>query len=317
MTPIPWHAFMAQIEELYQSPMRAPQTRKQLVAILRALEPLGVQTTADLTPILIARYITAKSNEVCSRTVHSHLLRIQTACNLAESMDALAVNPFKVRSMRQWIRPGRPMVKTYHTRSEIRAVLDLMANDARERKGWAQWKARRLLAMTTLFAFSGVRRNEGFFSWVEDLDLESRMFWVRPRLRLKTENSEAPIPLPIAAIEPLRDFLAHRLDRPPGFVLPSEVPWLFPNMAGTHAWHGGRAEATPLGRLQAVARRAGVEDMTWQSLRRSLATALEGFGLPQPLITRTLRHTSERITREWYQGRDLDALSQAVERFDF
>ena len=68
---------------------------------------------------------------------------------------------------------------------------------------------------------TGVRHNEGCFAWVEDLDLDARVFWVRERSghRLKTESSSAPVPLPSAAIGPLRAWLTHRLDRPPGFKL--------------------------------------------------------------------------------------------------
>ena len=252
------------------------------------------------------------------RTVHGELLRIQAACSLAQSLGALEINPFVVRKMKAWIRPGRPEVKPHHTREQIRAVLDLMAADVRERQGWARWRARRLLAMTTLFAMTGLRRDEGLFAWVEDLDLTARVFWVRQRChRLKTEASEQPVPFPAAAVEPLRDWLSHRLDRPPGFKVPPAVPWLFPNTRLGNSWHSGEHGDRPCERLQAVARRAGVQGMTFQSLRRSLATALEGFGLPQPLITRTLRHTSQRTTREWYQGRDLEALARAVEGFNF
>ena len=197
MSPIPWNDFIRQIEELYAEPMRSPRTRKQMVKVLRDVEALGVKTTADLTPGLIARYITAKSSEVFppARSTR-HLLRIQAACSLAESMDALAVNPFRVRKMRQWIRLPRPTVKPHHTRSEIRAVLDLMARDVEQREGWAQWKARRLLALTTLFAMTGIRRDEGLRAWIEDLDLDARVFWVRERStigsRRRTRASRSP-----------------------------------------------------------------------------------------------------------------------------
>jgi len=319
MTPIPWNDFLSQIEELYASPMRAPSTRKQLLAVLRALEPFGVQTTTDLTPGLVARYITAKSSEVCPRTVHAHLLRIQSACNLADSMGALPVNPFKVRSMRQWIRAGQPTVKSHHTREEIRRILEVMVRDVEERQGWAQWKARRLLAMTTLFVMTGCRRDEGVWAWVDDLDLETRVFWIREREgnRLKTQASEQPVPLPVAAVAPLRVWLLHRLDRPPGYAIPESVPWLFPNLRLSNAWYGGQHGARPLERLQALAKRAGVENMTWQSLRRSLACHLEGHGLGQALITRCLRHTSERTTREHYQDSDIPNLVRAVETFEY
>ena len=319
MTSIPLNDFVRQIEELYAEPMRSPRTRKAMLKVLREVKALGMRTTADLTPGLVARYITARSSEVNPRTVHGNLLCLQAACNLAESLGALKVNPFKVRKMKQWIRPGRPEVKPHHSREEIRAVLGLMARDVTERQGWAQWKARRLLAMTTLFCLTGARRNEGLFAWVEDLDLEARVFWVRARSggRLKTEASEQPVPLPMAAVEPLRDWLSHRLDRPPGFKLPEAVPWLFPNIRASNAWCAGQHGARPWERLQAVAQRAGVKGMTFQSLRRSLACHLEAHGLGQALITRCLRHTSERTSKQWYQSSDVPNLVTAVEGFNF
>lgn len=138
MAPIPLNDFIRQIEELYAEPMRSPRTRQQMVKVLRDLEDLGVKTTADLIPGLVARFITARSSEVNPRTVHGNLLQLQAACNLAESLGALKVNRFKVRKMRQWIRPGKPAVKPHQTREEIRRILDLTARDVEERQGWAQ-----------------------------------------------------------------------------------------------------------------------------------------------------------------------------------
>jgi integrase len=319
MTPLLWSDFTRQIDELYGAGMREPATRKQMLSVLRSLEPMGVQTTADLTPGLIARFITARSAEVNPRTVHGLLLRIQAACSLAESMNALAVNPFRVRKMRQWIRSGRPVVKNHHTREEIGRVLALMRADVDTREGWAQWKARRLLALTTLVCMTGARRDEACFAWVCDVDLDARVFWIRPRHGrvLKTEESESPVPLPAAAIAPLRDWVEHRLDRPPGFAIPESVPWLFPNLRLSNAWYSGQHGARPIERLQALAKRAGVENATFQSLRRSLACHLEGHGLGQALITRCLRHTSERTTREHYQASDIPNLVTAVEAFEY
>jgi len=318
MTPIPWTDFIRQIDELYGPALRSPATRKQMAKVLADVEQLGVKTTADLTPGLIARYITARSKEVNPRTVHGNLLSLQAAANLAQSLGVLEVNPFQVRKMRQWIRPGKPMVKNHHTREEIRRILAAMQADVDTREGWQQWKARRLLALTTLVCMTGARRDEACYAWVDDLDLEARVFSIRPRNgdRLKTPESEQPVPIPVAAVAPLRDWLAHRLDRPTGFRLP-EVPWLFPNIRGSNAWCGGEHGARPLERLQSLAKRAGVENVTWQSLRRSLACHLEGHGLGQALITRCLRHTSERTTRSHYQDSDIPNLTAAVATFEY
>jgi len=240
-------------------------------------------------------------------------------CNFAVNCGYLNISPFQARPVRSWVRLGSPQVKHHHSKEEIRRVLDLMAKDVQIKEGWAKWRARRLYALTILFSYTGLRRNEGLFLHVEDIDLDARVVWVRDRQshRTKTEAAAQAVALPAAVIPVLRDWLIHRLDRPPGTKLPLEVPWMFPNIRASNAWSDGSPGTRPLDRLAAVGLRAGVQGLTWHSLRRSLATHLEGFGLAQPLITRTLRHTSERVTRDWYQGRDLPALVQAVERFDF
>lgn len=317
--PKSWPVFKAELMSLYEPPLRAKGTRSSMQTTVERIESLGVTSTADLTVPLIARLVTSLPPEMSPRTVQGTLRRARVACNYAVHTGCLHVSPFQARPVASWVRLGAPQAKPHHSRAEIRRVLDLMAADVSSKQGWALWRARRLYALTSLFAFTGLRRNEGLFLHVEDLDLEARVVWIRDRRghRTKTEASAQAVPLPAAVIPVLADWLAHRLDRPPGFKLPDSVPWLWPNIRGSNAWSDGSPGTRPLDRLQAVGLRAGLEGLTWQSLRRSLATALEGFGLAQPLITRCLRHTSERVTRDWYQGRDLAALAQAVERFDF
>jgi integrase len=63
--------------------------------------------------------------------------------------------------------------------------------------------------------------------------------------------------------------------------------------------------------------RAGIPNLGFHSIRRSLATHMQGCGIPQILITRCLRHTSEKTSRQFYQGDDLAALAKAVEGFEF
>jgi integrase len=97
----------------------------------------------------------------------------------------------------------------------------------------------------------------------------------------------------------------------------ASVPWMFPGSTRVNAWTQGAAGTRPLDQLQAIAKKAGIEGVTFQSLRRSWATAAEGLGLPQGMITRQCRHASEETTRRWYQQRDLDSLHDAVDGFDF
>jgi integrase len=324
MNPIPFPAFKAELLRLYDPPHRAPATRAKLQQVLDLVAKLGVESTADLTPVTVARLIESRPPGQSPRTLSALLRSLRTACNYAVSSGYLRVSPFAVRPVASWTgRLGAPVVKAHHSREDIRRVLELMRQATLERKGWAQWRARRLYAMTTLFAYTGLRRNEGLFLHVEDLDLEARVVWIRDRAdrRLKVESAAQPVPLPAAAVPILRDWLEHRLDRPPRpeksrAKVPSAVPWLFPNVRLTNCWTDGFQGYKPLDRLAAVGKQAGVEGLTFHSLRRSLATHLEGF-VAQPMITRILRHTSERITQTWYQASDIPNLRAAMDGFDF
>jgi integrase len=197
-----------------------------------------------------------------------------------------------------------------------------MKMDVDGKEGWAQWRARRLYALTSLVAMCALRRNEALYAHVADVDFLQRVFWVRPHgdNRGKTAGSEAPVPMPEALVPILECWLEHRLDRPPDFVMPAEVPWLFPTVgrAGQVApWTSGETGRKPIHRLQAVAARAGVAGMTWQSLRRSWATHAEFHGLGPAMIQRVLRHTTPRTAELWYRTSDLPNLKQAVKGITF
>jgi integrase len=118
----------------------------------------------------------------------------------------------------------------------------------------------------------------------------------------------------------LRDWLTHRLDAPPSKPLDEHgagCPWLFPNVSRSNAWYTGEHKARPIARLQSVARRAGVEGITWHSLRRSLATHLEAHGTGQAMITRILRHADRETTKRHYQQADVRNMVEAVDGLDF
>ena len=98
----------------------------------------------------------------------------------------------------------------------------------------------------------------------------------------------------------------------------TEIPWLFPGSKRISAWVTGAPGTKPVQRLQAVAARAGLgDDVTFSMLRKSWATAAEALGVPQPMITRQCRHTSEETTRRWYQQRDLKNLQEHIAEFEF
>ena len=323
MTPIPWTQFRDEFLSLYDPPMRAANTRSNMTYALRLVEALGVQTTADLTAPLIGRLVASRPDGESGHTTFGILGRIRVATRYAWTAGYLKVCPFQLRPLRRWVRVGPPAVGKHHARDEIKRVLALMAHDIMTSEGWVQWRARRLYAVTATVAYLALRRNEALCAHVADLDLIGRIFWVRAHAdgnRGKTASSLAPVPIPDALVPILTDWLEHREDRPAGWPLPADNPWLFPTCgrAGRSSpWTGGELGKRPLDRLQALAKRAGVDGMTWQSLRRSWATHAEYHGLGPAMIQRVLRHTTPRTGELWYRTADLPNLRAAVAGINF
>jgi integrase len=134
--------------------------------------------------------------------------------------------------------------------------------------------------------------------------------------RLKTEASAAPIPITEALVPILIDWLTHRLDTPLDFPVPIDCPWLFPNVNRRSNWRGGPKGHKPLDRLRDVAKRAGVEGLTFLALRHSFASHLEAHGAGPAMIQRLLRH-SNPTTQMWYRHADRPGMTDAISGFDF
>ena len=71
-----------------------------------------------------------------------------------------------------------------------------------------------------------------------------------------------------------------------------------------------------MGQLKAAARRAGVERVTWQAIRRSLSVRLEAHGAGSATISRILRH-SEEVDAKWYRDADEEDLRAIVKDLEF
>jgi integrase len=319
--PIPWDAFITEIESLWKPPMVAPATEKKINQVIRELNALGVTNTAELTPPMIARYIASRPPDQSAYTLRGMLGTVRTICSYAEQMGYVRISPFRLRRLSRWVgqmpSPGNGK-KRHNTRAEIKAVWDLAAKDVETREGWAQWRARRTQVAFAMAALMGMRKNEILRTQIGDVDVASRIIRVRPHgKKLKTLASAAPLPIPVALLPIITSWLAHRMDCPYGYPLPKECPWLIPTNDRKAPWVSGSAESRPIARLRDLAKRAGVEDMTWQMLRRSCATHLEAHGLGRALIKRILRHTEDRVSEEFYSEADVTNLTAAVEDFSF
>jgi integrase len=328
-SPIRLADFRREFLALYEPPLGSKATRDKYRQVLDLVDGLGVAATDGLTPELVAKFIAGRPAGQSPHTTRSLLMALRAICGYAEGRRYLIISPFRLRKLSRWIRVSPPTGKRHQSAAEIRRLLDTLAGDVEVKRGWAQWRARRLHAAVAAVAYTGIRKMECLRLFVEDVDIEGGLIHVRPRraraaddgptATLKTEGSAAAVAMPAALRPILADWLAHRLDHPDGFPMPpaSSIPWVFPGSRRVGAWTGGAPGCKPIHRLQAAAGRAGIEAVTWQSLRRSWATIAEAAGVPQALITRQCRHADAETTRRWYQQRDLDALKGAVEGFDF
>lgn len=312
--PIAWPAFRADVESLYAC--NAPATRAKLRQVLDLVEALGIERTDQLGTDLVSRFIRARPDGESPHTTKALLSTLRAICTHAANTRRLEISPFRLKPLRKWIRLGPPVLKRVATPDEVRRILDRMQADVIERRGWAQWRARRLLALTATIAYTGLRAREGQRLWVVDLDLLNGVIHLNPHGKaLKTVGAAQPVGIPSALIPDLKDWLHHRLDAPPSITLPAGCPWLFPGASRRGPWDSGDVAHRPLGRLQAVAKRLGIEGMTWHALRRGWATAAEASGIPLALISRQLRHSDVDTTRRYYAARQLDSLRDAVREF--
>ncbi len=330
VAPIPWPEFCAELLALYQPPMRAHATMTGLRRVLQLVADLGVQSTAEIGPPLVARFLGARPPTESPNSTYSLLSTLRTACSYAEAQGYCRVSPFRLR--KQWIRRVAPKRTRHHSREEIARVLDSMHHDiGRKQTDWSAWRARRLYALAATVAYTGLRAKEATFLRVEDIDLAERMLFVRPRVghRLKTERSAQPVPIPEALVAILAEWLPH-LVLPSGDIAteatgwtPRDNPtkkrdgaWVFPNVYRTGPWVGGSPGRRPIDRMKAMGRKAGVEGFTFLSLRHSWATHAEFWGLSDLQIQRVLRHTNTR-TQEHYRHADGPNLRASIASVGF
>jgi integrase len=298
-TPVSLAKWRALVLEVYSA--KRPTTRgriRQAVeeAIVLAGGPRA--TTEALTASLAARMASSRPDRATS-TTNGLLAGLRAACGLA------------IR--RRWVDPTwldgatwrlaereSPRVR-HHGRAELARVLAALERGAVD---WSSW---RLYALVAVLAYTGVRKMEALRLRVADVDLKAGVLWVCPHGRpLKTPGSEAPVPVPEALARVLRGWLRR-----------VGSDWLFPKLGRDGPWTGGTYGKRPTDAVREAGRSAGVEGLTPQSLRHSLATHLAGhWGLGPKQVQQVLRHTSVR-TQARYVHPDVANLVESVRRVRF
>lgn len=205
----------------------------------------------------------------------------------------------------------------HYTRPQIIALLNRADKEVAEEPN--NWERRRLRSLVYFEAFTGARIGEALhLEWdaevglegggkAKEIDFDLGVAFLNWKIEheLKTRGSEAPVGLPDALLEVLREWRQYRT-----------CGWVFPNRDGK-PWTGGGPGYKHLDQLKTLAKRAGIEHATWKMFRHSLNThGKQWFGMTKEQMQMQLRHEDEETQRH-YDHADLENLRAAVKDIDF
>jgi len=288
-----WKEFTREVLDLYEGPQKASSTHQKMKRALTLAFEHGARSSADLTTSFAARYVKERSKVVSINTVRGELRYLKAAANYAVEEDWLFREP---KWRRVWPRKGPRARRVLYEIEEIAAVLGHLRYTA------SDWRGERLHALFATVAYTGLRRDEALYLRTTDVDLGRMVIDVvdRPERRLKTEESEGPVPIP----GELRGVLARWL--------PMAGEWLFPNQTRSGPWTGGSYGTRPTESIRKAAEEIGVEGLTLLALRHSYATwARRRWGMNARQLMNILRHTSETTQANYVQP-DVSDLVESV-----
>jgi integrase len=293
MPTLPLEAFRERLLSLYAPPMRSARTLKKMARVLSLVAGVGAASTEDLTTERAAEFVRLRTLAGASpNTIRGELGYLSAACTYAVEEGYLERCP---RFKRVRPRPAPPSRPRVHAIEDVGRVLERLRSRA------VTWEGRRLYALASVAAYTGLRRDELLWLECSDVRLEERLIEVVARRRLKTEGSAAPVPIP----PPLSAVLA-------GWLPEAGPRWLFPALKRSAPWTGGTSGRRPCDRLRHAGEECGVEGLTFQSLRHTFATwCRRRWGLSSLELADCLRHTSPR-TQAHYVGSDRAGLVAAV-----
>lgn len=315
MPAVAFSRLYSEMEVLYKPPHRRKSTWFKLRTVLREFQALpGVRRTSDITPVNVVAWVDAHPNRQ-PITNRSYLSAFHQAVKYARTMGYLRVDPWDVRT--DWITEDMGLAEEeteetprHHPIEALVAYLDLL--DAEALAGG--WFEARLQALSYTYALTGVRKTEALGLRVADVDLPGRLIDLKTRRRrkLKTRNSAQPVPiapelhtvlsrwLPMCGSEWLFPARGRKVARK------KSVPWL----------EGPRGEKA-LDAIKAAGVRAGIPNLTIQSLRRSIATHGKRMGLSLMEVRDLLRHKDARTTQDWYIEDDVPGITSIADRISY
>jgi integrase len=258
-------------------------------------DPDTPPSTADLTTAGITRWMALACPHRSPNTVIGLLGYVRAVASHAADEGLIDRQP-SWRRLRP--RRTRPAKVRHHPAHQVAALLEHLEAGAQS----GAWTCRRLHALVSLVAYTGLRRDEALWLRRRDLHLPEGYIEVEPhhRRQLKTLESGQPVPVP----PELRPILEAWLPE-----IPAHRPWVIPALRSEGPWHGGGPGRRPIDHLKAAGGKVGIEGLTWRTLRASWATHAESlWGCTEEQIMRVLRQTSPETSRRHYRQADLDNL---------
>lgn len=270
----------------------APATMKQhRNAITNHLVPrMGKVRLASLTPADVDAYLTR--TDLHPQTLRHHRATLRRA--LADAVrDGLVT-----RNVAALSRPPR-MRRTERTYLDAAAAMRLIEGTRGER----------IHAPLTVALATGLRQAELLALTWRDIDWNGPSLTVRHTLHripnapkgvypwvrrdTKTDKSRRTVTLVPFAVDALREQQAQQAADRGGVVSLDALVFTTP---GGHPVHGPNL----LPPLHAAQARLGLPLVTWHDLRHATATIMLAAGVPLPVISRMLGHSTMRVTADLY-----------------
>ena len=281
----------------------APATIRQHEMIVRVhLAPaLGHLTLADLAPSHIETYLARR--DLDGQTLRHHRATLRRALTSALRDGIIS------RNQAALARPPKmgPKERTALDAGQVRRLIEGSRDEP-------------LHALWVVGATCGLRLSEALGLAWSDVDLERSLLHVRYQLarvdgewqrrRPKTAKSRRTIPLPAVTVETLRAHQerqeADRGDHP------TPIDGLVFTTAAGQPIHGTNV----LPPLRRTLRRLGLPVVTYHDLRHSTATVLFAAGVPLPVISDILGHSTIRVTADLYRHHVASLSRDAADRMN-
>lgn len=307
MPRIKYDRFKVEVLSLYEPPLRAIATWRQVRQVLEEFEQIGLVWCSDIKPVAVARWIKAHPDRSPARTA-SLLRTFAAACSYARSAGYLTRTPFDFRKVSQWVRgevlaPDRPGPPRHLTPDEITRLLQVADDEA----ALGSWDAGRLQVLVYLFAFLFLRKGEALNLKTADVDLAAGVIAIQSRRhhRLKTRASSARLPAPAPLLHVLRLWVPR-----------TGCEWLIPGRKRLGPWTGGKPGDKALDQMKALGKRAGINNLTILAFRKTAGTYGKSWGFSQLELKALLRHSNVG-TQAWYDEESIDALRGTVAKIQF